>query len=493
MNWNPFGYDSEELKQLYGASAMKMANNDSMMNMAMALLKAGSPQVGPRVGMGEALADAYASGRAGFQDSLQNRGAQIKLASDLRKVSDERNYKAKMAQLLGVNLAGNNGQAPAATAPAASPGVPAPAATSAEAPQLPGGPAGTLYSQITGGPGQGPQVSPQNPTAAIAQQRTSAAAADATAGREEEASLDMASKYLKAAQFAAATGNGDDANAFMRLYENAMNNSQQFEILQNVDATQLGFPEGSVLQRNTRTGDVSVKYNPLKDKAPDQRVQVNLDTKMNETFLKMMTDDWDGVNQNFMMARDNSASLDDMMAVLNSGFQTGSGAELTLALNKIGQFFNPEYKAGDVTNAEAFQAASTRIILPEVKKLGVNPTDTDLRFIVTGSPTLSKSVEGNRVMIGALKLSQDRSIAMQQWVNQWRGQNLDLVTSDPAKAQLKYVQDRDNFTQNNPLWTTSAMQLRNQYYQALQQGAVSGQTPVDPAQQDRLRKLGLIK
>lgn len=480
MNWNPFGYDSKELEDLYGASAMKMARNDSMMNMAMALLKAGSPQVGPRVGMGEALADAYASGRAGFQDSLQTRGAQIKLAADLRKARDERNYKAKMAELLGVNLAGNNGKAPAATAPAASPGVPAPA------PSSPGGPAGTLYSQITGGPGQGPQVRPQDPTAA-------AAAANATAGREEQASLDMASKYLKAAQLAAVSGNGDDANAFMRLYENAMNNSQQFEILQNVDATQLGFPQGTVLQKNTRTGDVSVKYNPLKDKAPDQRVQVNLDTKMNETFLKMMTDDWDAVNQNFMMARDNSASLDDMMAVLNNGFQTGAGAEITLALNKIGQWFNPEYKAGDVANAESFQAASTRIILPEVKKLGVNPTDTDLKFIVTGSPTLSKSVEGNRVMIAALKLSQDRSVAMQQWVNQWRNENLDLVTKDPAKAQLKYVQDRDNFTQNNELWTTSAMELRNQYYQALQQGAVSGQAPVDPAQQQRLRDLGLIK
>ena len=481
MNWNPFGYENKELEELYGASAMKMARNDSMMNMAMSLLKAGSPQVGPRVGMGEALADAYSSGREGFQGSLQTRGAQIKLASDLRKAADEKKYKDSMARLLGVDLAGNNGKAPAATSPAASPGAPAPNPAVS-----PGGPAGSLYSQITGGPGQGPQAPPPNPA-------QSASAANATAGKEEEASLGMASKYLRAAQFAAVNGNGDDANAFMRLYESALNNSQHFVTMDTINAEQLGYPKGTVLQKNTRTNEVSVKYNPLKDRAPETRNTINLNNSLNEKFLTMMTDDWDKVNENFMSARDNSASLSDMMAVLNSGFQTGAGAELTLALNKVGQFFNPDYKAGDVTNAEGFQAASTRIILPEVKKLGVNPTDTDLKFIVTGSPSLAKSTEGNRVMIAALKLSNDRAVALQQWVNQWRNENLTVVTTDPAKAQLKYIQDRDNFTQDNPLWTTSAMQLRNQYYQALQGGAATGQVPVDPGQEDRLRALGLIK
>lgn len=110
-------------------------------------------------------------------------------------------------------------------------------------------------------------------------------------------------------------------------------------------------------------------------------------------------------------AQASNLNLSNLENIINQGLQTGFGAELGLRLNRIGQaIVGPNFKAGDIAGAESFAAGATQLILPEVKKLGVNPTDKDLDFVVKGSPELSKSVEGNKLMLKALKLSNARSI-----------------------------------------------------------------------------------
>jgi len=56
-----------------------------------------------------------------------------------------------------------------------------------------------------------------------------------------------------------------------------------------------------------------------------------------------------------------------------------------------------------------------------VKELGVNPTDKDLDFVIKGSPELSKSVEGNKLMLKALKLSNARAIDQHNFDNSFYG------------------------------------------------------------------------
>jgi hypothetical protein len=110
-------------------------------------------------------------------------------------------------------------------------------------------------------------------------------------------------------------------------------------------------------------------------------------------------------------AQSSNINLNNLENIINQGFETGFGAELGLSLNRIGQaIVGPDFKAGDIAGAESFAAGATQLILPEVKKLGVNPTDKDLDFVVKGSPELSKSVEGNKLMLKALKLSNARAI-----------------------------------------------------------------------------------
>jgi len=110
-------------------------------------------------------------------------------------------------------------------------------------------------------------------------------------------------------------------------------------------------------------------------------------------------------------AQSSNINLSNLENIIDQGFETGFGAELGLSLNRIGQaIVGPDFKAGDIAGAESFAAGATQLILPEVKKLGVNPTDKDLDFVVKGSPELSKSVEGNKLMLKALKLSNARAI-----------------------------------------------------------------------------------
>jgi hypothetical protein len=110
-------------------------------------------------------------------------------------------------------------------------------------------------------------------------------------------------------------------------------------------------------------------------------------------------------------AQSSNINLNNLENIIEQGLQTGFGAELGLSLNRIGQaIVGPDFKAGDIAGAESFAAGATQLILPEVKKLGVNPTDKDLDFVVKGSPELSKSIEGNKLMLKALKLSNARAI-----------------------------------------------------------------------------------
>lgn len=119
-------------------------------------------------------------------------------------------------------------------------------------------------------------------------------------------------------------------------------------------------------------------------------------------------------------AQSSNLTLSNLENIIDQGLQTGFGAELGLSLNRIGQaIVGPDFKAGDIAGAESFAAGATQLILPEVKKLGVNPTDKDLDFVVKGSPELSKSVEGNKLMLKALKVSNARSIDAHNFDNEF--------------------------------------------------------------------------
>ena len=156
-------------------------------------------------------------------------------------------------------------------------------------------------------------------------------------------------------------------------------------------------------------------------------------------------------------------TIQNMKNLLDQGVKTGFGQGLMLELGTAGQLFNPNFNIKGLAGQEAFQAYSNQVILPEVKKLGVNPTDTDLKFIVQGSPNLAKTPAGNRLLLDALELKLQREQDLSTFSNTWLATNAQMVKTDPIVAQTRYNTDFANYTAKSPLYAPATAQLREKF------------------------------
>ena len=188
-----------------------------------------------------------------------------------------------------------------------------------------------------------------------------------------------------------------------------------------------------------------------------------LSVNMQEGFGKPFTDTITSNIKTGRAAYGTLNAIENMQVLLNEGVKTGFGQEAMLNLGKAGQLFNPDLNLRGLAGQEAFQAFSNSVILPEVKKLGTNPTDSDLKFIATGSPSLSKTVEGNKLMLDTLALKLNREKDFGRFNNQWLAQNAALVKSDPIIASTKLETDSDAYYQSSPLYQAAATNLRQRF------------------------------
>ena len=210
-------------------------------------------------------------------------------------------------------------------------------------------------------------------------------------------------------------------------------------------------------------------------KRPVTNITAPVTIQMQKGFGEDLTEN---LTANLRAGRTAGATLgtvQGMKALIEEGLKTGFGAETMVQLGRVGQAFDPNFKVSGVAGAEAFQAYSNSVILPEVKKLGVNPTDTDLKFIVQGSPSLSKSPQGNLILLDTLELKLQREQDLAKFSNQWLAQNANTVKANPIIAQTQFNDAFNNYVQTSPLYKPQADILRQRIIQLQTQGA--GRTP----------------
>lgn len=171
-------------------------------------------------------------------------------------------------------------------------------------------------------------------------------------------------------------------------------------------------------------------------------------------------------------------TVETMSALLDEGIRTGFGQETFMKLNQAAQLFNPNFKAKEVAGQEAFIALGNEIILPQVKQLGVNPTDADLNFIRNGSPTLSKSVEGNKLLLDALNIKLQRDAVLQDFAIDWQSRNVSLIEQSPVRANTELRREMLELTKTHPLWTQASNELRSRYSNIVNRPA-SSQLPAN--------------
>jgi hypothetical protein len=211
-------------------------------------------------------------------------------------------------------------------------------------------------------------------------------------------------------------------------------------------------------------------------------VSNNMNKGFGDTFI-------DNVSSNIKAGRAALGALSavqNMQTLLDEGVKTGFAQDTMLQLGRAGQFFDPEFKVKGLAGQEAFQSFATGVILPQVKQLGVNPTDADLKFISTGSPSLSKTPEGNKLLLSALQLKLNREQDMARFTNQFLASNQELVTKNPVQAYTKFNDAFDQYTQTSPLYGLASESLRQRF------NALGTQAQGSPAARGAAERGGLI-
>ena len=210
-----------------------------------------------------------------------------------------------------------------------------------------------------------------------------------------------------------------------------------------IDSLGLTLKQGQLLQVNTRTGQYDIKG------GSGMSINNFPKNQLSDVFGGQIKTAMDAGAESGGNARQSLPMINNMIDLLESGrFDTGMGAEYALDAKRAFQTLGFDVDAEAIANAEAFVGQSNKVILPEVKLLGVNPTDKDLDFIVKGSPDLSKSKRGNMLMLKALQISKQRAIAMQDHMENWL-ENEGVKFQHPAPFLVGRNKARRSFN-NNP-------------------------------------------
>ena len=224
-----------------------------------------------------------------------------------------------------------------------------------------------------------------------------------------------------------------------------------------------------------------------KEKRPVTNVTNTVSNNMQKGFGDTLTE---MVSSNIKAGRaavSANNAVQNMQTLLDEGVKTGFGQDTMLQLGRAGQFFDPEFKVKGLAGQEAFQSFATGVILPQVKQLGVNPTDTDLKFISTGSPGLSKTPEGNKLLLSALQLKLKREQDLAKFTNQFLASNQELVTKNPVQAYTKFNDAFDQYVQTSPLYGPAADSLRQRF------NALGSRSTGNPEARDALQRGGLTR
>ena len=180
-------------------------------------------------------------------------------------------------------------------------------------------------------------------------------------------------------------------------------------------------------------------------KAPKTTVTTNVS---NKEFASNAIKDLEGSLTAGYEAQSTLPTITSMKSLINEGVKTGTGAEAAKAISKAGQLLVPGFNVDTVARTEAFDSLSKNVIIPQVKKLGANPTNTDLQFIVDSAPSIGKTPEGNKLLLNALEIGAKRDAALAEWSANWQMQNADLLERNPSQARAKLFKEKLQFAKD---------------------------------------------
>lgn len=149
-----------------------------------------------------------------------------------------------------------------------------------------------------------------------------------------------------------------------------------------------------------------------------------------------------------------------LTSITDADLTTGVGSEAELGIKSFFGKFGINFKG--TAALEGFRAFTNKAVLPQLKKLGQNPTNVDLKFVVDSEPTLGKTVAGNKLLIQAGLLANKFAVAQANFANKWQMDNMAVIDDNPYKAalMLERAVNEWNLSDEAQQFTLQADQIR---------------------------------
>ncbi len=189
-------------------------------------------------------------------------------------------------------------------------------------------------------------------------------------------------------------------------------------------------------------------------------INIDVGNKSQQKFAEVFS-----TNQakQFSTQLETSTSADEGMQTVDTllnllaqdDFETGPWEEFKLPLKTLGLSFglfkNDDTTVDNIASAEAFRAKAYEIVLNSVSKMKGALSDKELGFLSAQGPTLSKTTEGNKLLLYLNKHQLNKASKFREFVISWSDTNNEGSFPQDGASYNKMISDwkkSDTMTQN---------------------------------------------
>lgn len=201
-----------------------------------------------------------------------------------------------------------------------------------------------------------------------------------------------------------------------------------------------GQPELVTPQKYAANPDL---YAPL---PPTKMFESAEEKKRGELFGTELID----INKGSDTAFKNNQNLDLMNELVNlPNIKTGFAGELRTNVAAVAKEFGIDTDIQDLTAAEALKGVSGKVVLDGLSAFKGAISDGERKFLVSITPGLTNTIEGNKLLIQIGKRQNQLAIGLAEEANKWSNENGGL--SKKNTQGLSWGQFKSEWQKNNPV------------------------------------------
>ena len=158
-------------------------------------------------------------------------------------------------------------------------------------------------------------------------------------------------------------------------------------------------------------------YAPL---PPEKRFETEEEKEIGKAFGK----EFSQLNKSSSQAFQNNANLDLMEQIVSlPNIQTGFAGQLRTDVASLAREFGIDTDIQDLTAAEALKGVSGKVVLDGLSNFKGAISDGERAFLVSITPGLTNSIEGNKLLINIGKRQNQLAIGLAEEANNWQKEN----------------------------------------------------------------------